>query len=61
MNKDEKPRSFIENYLQVHKIDPGPCKYETQVNMSKDSFTFSNSPKYNIPKGKTPGYFEQVI
>lgn len=29
LNKDEKPRSFISNYLKVHSIDPGPCKYET--------------------------------
>ena len=49
--KDNKPRAFIDNYIKVHSIDPGP-KYKVELDMTQKSITLENLPNYTISKGK---------
>lgn len=57
--QDQKPRTFIDKYVKDHSLDPGP-KYQIELNMSKQSVTYKNCPKYKVPSGIVPDHLDAI-
>ena len=60
VNKDVKTRTFVNQYVHDHSLDPGP-KYDTTPTMGVKSIKYNNCETFKIKKTKIPTYMDKIL